>query len=227
MPISYLYTALEFLNATRLDLGDIQDKVLLVGITSASLLYLNGGDGVEFVFSNELSVGDKATLDTFVANYTDPIIYTETTCKISDIKSPGTNGGSFTQGVWTKRELNVLEGLVDFASLDVETSTITLKPGKYIVTARAPSCGAGNNQVRIRNMTTGDYTLGMNTYSTSNFMSTSDISQYFEFTGNTDIVIEHICSITTADIGFGRAVGYGANEIYTTVFIQKIGDVNV
>ena len=224
MTFDYVYEAADFTNATTLDIEDIQEKIDDLALSSATILYINGGnDLVQIFFSNELSGGDKTTLDSFVANYTDLHVYTDTSCKVLDIKSPGTNGGTFEKDIWTTRELNTIEGNVDFASLS--NNVITLQPGKYIIDVRAPSCDVGSNQIRLRNLTTNEYILGMNTYSTGGIMVMSNINQYLTLDEITEFSIQHICTIRSRNIGFGRAVGYGTNEIYTTVFIQKITTV--
>lgn len=222
MTFDYVYNNNDFINATICEISDIQKKITELNLVSASIQYINGGDNlVQIVFSNELSTGEKTILDAMVANYTDPApINSTSTCTIKDIKPPGTNAGTFTKNVWTTRDLNIIEGDISFVTLN--NNTITLQPGTYIINIKAPACGVRSHQIRLRNITAGEYLLGGNGSTNAiTLMTYSEIYGFFEYTVETQIDVQHICSKTVADVGLGLSTGFNENEIYTTVFIQK------
>jgi len=224
MPISYTYTASSFTNATRLDVGDIHTKLAALVFTSATYLYTDGGlpsSGypVKIYFSTNLSAGEKTTLDNFVIAYVDPLVLLDIACKISDIKTSGTDGGTLLANTWTTRTLNTLEGSVSFATLS--NNVITLLPGKYIVTVKAPTYGVGASQIRIRNITDSIYYLGTNSYSTLGMVTSTDISQYLNLDHTINMDIQQIGSLLSLSVGLGKAGGFGTNEIYITFFILR------
>ena len=171
-----------------------------------------------FGFTTVLSPGDKTTLDGLIAIYVDPS--TSSICTISDIKSPGTNGGTFIKDIWTTRDLNNIDLSVAFISIG--SNIITIEPGTYIINIKTPSCNVQSSQLRLRNITNNTFTLGTNSYSTNGIITLCTLISQFEFNVQTQLDIQHICEKTINNIGFGRASGYGTSEIYTTVFIQKI-----
>jgi hypothetical protein len=222
MTFDYVYTNQEFTNATICDIEDIQNQIQTLNLVSATLHFINGGSGlVQMVFSNELSNNEKTILDAAVAGYTNPVLLNDTACTIKDIKPPGTNGGTFTNNIWTTRQLNIIEGNIAFAALN--TNIITLQPGKYTINIKAPACGVRSHQIRLRNITIGEYLLGGNGSSNAtSLMTYSEIYGFFEYTVETQLDIQHICERTIANVGLGLSTGFNENEIYTTVFIQKI-----
>jgi hypothetical protein len=220
---SYQYDSTLFINAIQIIPSDIQDKITTSNITSATISYINksitlNNTIIEIFFSNELNTNDKSILDTIITNFTD--IPNGLMCSIKDMKLPGTNGGTFEKDTWITRDLNVIEGNVSFVTLS--NNIVTIDIGTYIIDIKAPSCDAQSNQIRLRNITESTYILGTNAYSTSGLMTTSNLYDHFIFTEITEFDIQHICSAESKNIGLGRAVGYGSNEIYTTIFIQKI-----
>ena len=220
---TYTYTQEDFANASILDSSNIQEKITLLALISATIQYIDtSGEGITLVmdmyFDTELSIEDKVILDDFVTNYTD--VPNGIICTLKDIKTPGTNGGTFEQDDWITRELNVIEGLVSFVSL--EDNQVTIQPGSYIINIKAPSCGVESNQIRLRNITDSTYTLGTNTFSTDGNMTYSELNDHFVFDHVVTFDVQHICSQTNDGVGFGRAVGFNANEVYSTVFIQKL-----
>lgn len=227
MTYSYIYSYADFVNSTIINIGDIQLQVNALNLLSSSLLYINSGfntefnaDIVEFVFSNELNTDDKNALDDYINNYVGVSPRIDIICTIKDEKPPGTNGGDFDKDIWITRTLNTIEGNVDFVSLS--NNIITIKPGKYIITIKAPGCGIKNNQVRLYNITNDTFSLGMNAYSDKNMITYSEFHQMMIFEVETQLKVEHICSNTEKNVGFGRATGYNTSEIYTTVVIHQL-----
>lgn len=220
---TYQYLYSDFLSTTTAsDTYDLKLKILNLGLASTltGIGSINEGVNriVNITFSTALSGGNKTTLDTLIGTYTDPSL--ATICSIKDIKAVGTNGGTFNKDVWTTRDLNVVEGDVTFLTLS--NNIITIEPGSYIIDIRAPTCEVKNNQIRLRNITESSYSLGTNAFSDKGQMTISTLHDLFIFTVQTQFDIQHICSSTSNSIGFGRASGYATNEVYTSMFIQKI-----
>jgi hypothetical protein len=171
-----------------------------------------------FTFTTALSPGDKTLLDGLIAIYLDPS--NALRCTISDNKTPGTNGGTFTKDIWNTRDLNNIDFNVAF--LSINSNIITIDPGIYVINVTAPSCNVQSSQIRLRNITNNTFTLGSNSYSSNGITTNCNLVSRFEFDVQTQFDIQHICERTIPSIGFGRASGYGTNEVYTMLFIEKI-----
>jgi hypothetical protein len=150
-----------------------------------------------------------------------------------DRQTTGTNGGTFTNGAWQNRVLNyVAVSQGTDISLNTGTSVITLEAGTYYIEATAPAGTVGAHQSRLYNITGAAVSLLGNTSSSNN---PSQIRGIITVAATTTLRIEHRCTTTQATVGFGTAAGFGDDEIYTRVYIQKInasgsgsgnGDVN-
>lgn len=221
---TYQYLQSDFIADSNISqLHSLQASVAALALVSGDIISISTNDvgtnrTFEFTFSAELSYDDKAAVDNLVITYIDP--FDGVLCSIKDIKSPGTNGGSFIQDIWTTRDLNVIEGNVSFATLS--NNIVTVDAGIYIIVVKAPAVNVENHQIRLRNITDSTYSLGLNASSSNNNVSLSTINDQFEFITPVSFDIQHICSKTVSSIGFGSATGYATNEIYTTIFIQKM-----
>jgi hypothetical protein len=110
-----------------------------------------------------------------------------------------------------------------FATIDTTLNQFTIMPGTYKITVNAPSCGVGNNQVRIKNITTGEYIYGANSHSLPNTINQTVSYAYFTNRHvNNTYQIEHICQTTAADVGYGFATSFAPTEIYTVVYVYQI-----
>ena len=205
-----------------LDPSDIQTKIGLLGL-GQTVSYINkssnglGGITIDIFFSGALSAPDKTKLDNFVAAYTDPP--TGTVCTVKDVKSPGTNGGSFTAGTWVTRDLNTVDGSIPFITL--ASNQITIAPGSYIIHIKVPAFNVGNHQIKLRNITANTYTLGTSAISSNNVTGISEIHEFLAYNVSTVLDIQHICYITNS-VGLGCATGFAVSEVYTLCFIQQL-----
>ncbi len=216
----YTYDQDDFLNASDVDIGTLQ---YIIADQLPTVMYINMSKTesiftVEIIFSEALSSEDQDTLDTIVANY-EFIDDSDDICTIKDIKVPGTNGGSFTKDVWQVRDLNTLYGNVEFATLN--DNKFTLRPGKYLITAKVPACSVQNHQAKLYNVTDTSYVLGTSSYAFADTMSISEIVANISITSTTQFEIRHICINTVENVGFGKATGFDEEEVYTTVTIEK------
>lgn len=146
------------------------------------------------------------------------------------VRASGTDDGTFTSGAWQKRSLNTLvTNTISGASFDSVNSRFTLPVGTYYASIRCPALMVGVHKARLQNITdaTTDI-LGTNELSGSGAgyaMSSSIIEGVFAVSGASKTYeIQHYCNITRTGDGFGRATSIaGVNEVYTTVYIEKIG----
>ena len=140
---------------------------------------------------------------------------------ISDQKSIGTNGGTFTAGAWQTRDLTVISAIT--SNISLRSNQIILQPGTYTIQINAPAYKVGLHQVRLQNITTGS-TIA---YGSSAIANSSGSTTYSVIETNisigtaTTLAIQHQCTTTEANDGYGIAGGFG-NEVYTTVKITNI-----
>lgn len=218
MSIFYEYDQDDFKASLIVDPGDLNAQILGLNLASATIQYINmNGDGnnftVEIYFNQSLSVEDKTTLDNYIAIY-EYHLYDNYFAIVRDIKSIGTNGGTFTAGLWVTRELTDIEGNQNFCALN--NDQITIYPGLYTISVSATACGVQNHQMRLYNVTNNTTTAVSN----NGFCSTTEndvvkIDQYLKLNAITTFEIQHQCSQTSeTNIGFGRASGFGESEVY-------------
>lgn len=143
---------------------------------------------------------------------------------IKDVKASATEGGTFTSGAWQTRTLNTEEadtgGLATLAA-----NQITLAAGTYRANIICPAYRCDRNQARLRNITdattllvgtSGDLKSG------ERDSSYSHIVGIFTLAAPKVLEVQHQCSNTRATDGFGKAAGFGENEIYTVVELVKL-----
>ena len=140
---------------------------------------------------------------------------------IRDEKAMASNGGTFTGGAWTKRDLNTIALAFD-SSVTLSDSIFTLtKAGNYLIYAQAPAYKVRSHKIRL---TDGDsvFVYGSNAYCNDDVQTESQLF-YQVIVGDVpkSFFIEHICDTTSSTIGFGLSNGFGGSEIYTTVVIDK------
>lgn len=140
---------------------------------------------------------------------------------ISDIKSSGTNGGTFTSGSWQTRDLNVLEGDSSFISID-NISAFTLDSGIYQINANAPAKQVDGHQIRLYD-TTNSQMISVGTVIRSATASPNSIlNSVFQINSPTTFVIQHRCEDTNSSLdAMGVGVSWGSS-IFTQVRIRKL-----
>jgi hypothetical protein len=157
-------------------------------------------------------------------------IPTQKTAYIKDIKSSGVSGGTFTSGAWQTRDLNTLSGNIDF--ITNTSNQFTLIKGEYELEAEAPAAnGVGGHKIRLRNITDStDEAIGTSGQNRTNsivdgtrFMTTlSKLKCKLELTETKTFEIQHRSTATYGGNGFGVALGFGVDEVYTQVKITKV-----
>jgi hypothetical protein len=143
---------------------------------------------------------------------------------ISDEKTSGTNGGTFTNGVFRTRTLNTITSSQVNTAVTLSANTITITPGTYYIEAIVPAYKVGNNLAQLFN-SSNSITVAFGTNATSgtadNTTSHSFINTTITVTTTTNYIITHRCASTGTNTGFGIATGFGL-ETYTVVKIEEI-----
>lgn len=223
---SYTYSlSIDFTTSNNIGLirfiNDVRNNVTI----SQSLASIEiSGDNVIITFTNALTVPEKSALDAVVANHISGDIFFSNDVIIRDIKSTGTNGGTFTSGAWQTRDLNTLEGKNPYLWITLSSNTFTLKEGTYLLTGTIPNFNVGDNQTRIYNTTTNTPEFySVNCTSGSISQSSSKISGIIIVpSGKNSYILQHFCQKTQISDGFGIANGFDNSETYSVLNIKRI-----
>jgi len=143
--------------------------------------------------------------------------------RITDSKTSGTSGGTFTSGAWRTRDLNSIEDDPD-SIVTLSSNQFTLGAGTYLIQWSAPAIKTGSHKTQLWDVTgSNDLAKGTSEYSAS-----ADSIQTHSF--GFDIVtlaasntfeIQHQASITHTTNGFGVPSSMAA-EKYAMVTIFKL-----
>ena len=150
---------------------------------------------------------------------------------IRDVKTSGTDGGTFTAGAWQTRDLNTLtkpSGVgteVQLAVSPATTNQLRIEAGTYRIFAIA-CCGDDpeQNKCKLRNITDSTDTLiGSSARAPSGGSGNSLIHGFFTIASTKVFELQHRCTSTTLTSGFGDATGVaGVSEVYSSIYIEKI-----
>jgi len=148
----------------------------------------------------------------------------ESIAVISDTKTDGTAGGTFTSGSWQTRDLNTENSDVD-SIVSISSNQFTLGAGTYHLHGHARGQEVGDHQTRIRNITdsTTDI-LGSNANAASGATRGTDsfINGIITLTGTKTFELQHYGETTRATDGFGTAVSNSEQEVYSELTIRKL-----
>ena len=140
---------------------------------------------------------------------------------LRDVKSSGTDGGTFTSGAWQTRDLNTIEGDSEIVSLSA--NQFTLQAGKYVIEASAPAWSVNYHKSKIRNITgSSDAILGSSMYTNSGATNCSTIYGTLIVNSPTVFELQHRCSVTGANTGLGVPATFGVDEVFAQVKITKL-----
>jgi hypothetical protein len=183
------------------------------------------GSGISFGATTQVNNGWSLEFEVPIKNWTIENQFTVLqpfirTAILKDIQTSGTTGGASVAGVYTTRRLNTIEGDSSFVSLS--SNQFILQPGTYEINATCPQFNVGAGKAKLRNITDSvDTALGQTsaTFSTSN--DSSIINAIFTITSPKTFEIQHRTASSVVN-GFGAAVSYGDDEVYTQVKINKL-----
>jgi len=143
--------------------------------------------------------------------------------RITDSKTLGTNGGTFTNGAWRTRDLNAIEDDPD-SIVTLSSNQFTLGAGTYLIQWSAPSFKVEFNQSRLYNITGSNVSaLGTSEYSanTNDVQTRSFGFDIVTLTASNAFEIQHQCHTSVPTNGLGVR-GNHAAEKYTMVTIFKL-----
>lgn len=144
---------------------------------------------------------------------------------LKDLKTSGTDGGTFTSGSFITRDLNTIEGDVSFVSLSA--NRFTLSAGEYIIEASAPAYRVAMNRIILKNINddTNDI-IGSSEYSridlSAEGTNRSHLLGKISIGSSKQFEIQHRCFSTLANFGLGNRTGFGLPEVFTQVKITKL-----
>ena len=144
---------------------------------------------------------------------------------IEDQKSNDTHAGTFTQDAWRTRDLNT-ENFDPSNIVTISSNQFTLGAATYYIEWSAPAREVRFHQTRLYNITdsavvrygSSEYAMvGSDSHQTRSFGKTR-----VTITGSTAFEIQHYCSDTKNDSGFGVGSDLGGStEHFTMVEIYR------
>ncbi len=145
--------------------------------------------------------------------------------RITDEKTDGSDGGTFTSGGWRVRVLNTIH--TDNGSIvAVASNQITLDAGVYRVRASAPAQQVAAHQTRWRDVTNSN-TISYGTVEQAPVGTAVQTRSFVEseFTVADDgtlFELQHICGTTKSGSGEGLSGSFSVAEIYSIVELWKL-----
>ena len=150
---------------------------------------------------------------------------------LSDVKSSGTDGGTFTAGSWVDRTLNTEVDPQNFVTLDSGNVYWSLEAGTYRITWSTPAYNTNSHASALLYSTSNTFSSSYTAVEGSSEFDSAGIepnSQTRSF-GDTIITvsqttyfkIQHKCTFSQSTNGLGNATGL-QTEVYTQVSIQDL-----
>ena len=205
---------------------------LVMGVSGSAIIELQKGDLLRInVFQNSgasiISSGDGTENYLMINALPDFSVFGVNSivgeAVIRDVKSTGTDGGTFTSGAWRTRDLNTLEKI---GNIDVSLSSnqFILGPGMYRIKVTAPAFAVNRHQCKLRNVTDSDETIGSSSYAdaANSVQNESSVEDILTLTEQKTFEIQHRAETTSSPNGFGVSCNFGVSEVYTTVYIEKV-----
>lgn len=142
-----------------------------------------------------------------------------------DVKTANTGGGTFTSGAWQVRTLNTSQvNTIPSASLDTVNNWFTLPSGSYYIRAFAPAYAVNRHKAKLFNYTDNTDTIfGSSEFVGTTIQTSSRIEGNFTISTTKTFQIQHRCQTTVSTQGLGVESNISVIEVYTEVYIYKIG----
>ena len=142
---------------------------------------------------------------------------------IRDEKASGIHGGTFTAGSWQTRDFNtIVSDIGGHASLD--SNQVTLVDGIYRFRSHAPALSVNFHKLRLYNITdTVEIEIGTSERSTTSAANSNKAFVEGKITIAEPKIIElqHRCTLTANNIGFGYRSTFGVVEVYAVLELWK------
>ncbi|MEH2031324.1 MAG: hypothetical protein V7K67_16945 [Nostoc sp.] len=148
--------------------------------------------------------------------------------QVGDVKSFGTNGGSYTSAVDITRTLNTVITPASWLSLNPSTSIITLAAGTYLINGSCTAGGIGSFKAWLANASTNAVLLlGTSAYPNTNYYAAclSLLSGQLILTASTTLVLKMRGTNTnsnTSALGVATGADTGQTELYSYIGFTKI-----
>jgi hypothetical protein len=142
---------------------------------------------------------------------------------VRDVKTSGTNGGTFTSGAWRTRDLNEIN-TDSPADITLASNQLTFSAGTYMIQARCPAANVTFHQAMLYSITSSQtLKYGSNAYCSTSLAETDSVL-HLKITFGTSHIVElrHRCSSTSSVNGYGAACSFGGDEVYSTLVIQRL-----
>lgn len=149
--------------------------------------------------------------------------YVISVARVTDSKTSGTNGGTFTSGAWRTRDLNTIEDDPD-SIVTLSSNQFTLGAGTYLIQWSAPVYRVNSHKTQLYDVTGAtDLGKGSSEYSNNgdSVQTISVGSDVVTLTADNTFEIQHRCQTTVSSDGFGVAASFAA-EKYAMVTIFKL-----
>jgi hypothetical protein len=200
---------------------DTISPFLNVSPTTSSVTIVTRGNATNTLTDSEFSIVVQRQSTDYKNPNAYAVVVPQQVAYLKDVKTSGTDGGTFTSGSYQTRTLNTLEG-DSFVTLNA--NQFTLGAGTYDIEASIPAVDVDRHKAKLRNITDStDALLG-----TSEFAAAAgDGSNHSLIIGRVIITsakvfeIQHQCQTTKATTGFGVGAGYGS-EVFSVVKITKV-----
>ena len=198
--------------------------------SSGNYVELNAPSSIATDFGLTLPVDDGTSGQYLQTNGTGTLSWQTVTvpdaisvARITDSKTSGTAGGTFTSGAWRTRDLNSIEDDPD-SIVTLASNQFTLVAGAYLIQWSAPAYRVEHHKTQLYDVTGAtDLAKGTSEYNAigSNLQTISVGSDVVTLTANNTFEIQHRCWTTQASNGLGVQTGFAA-EKYTMVTIFKL-----
>ena len=142
---------------------------------------------------------------------------------VTDEKSNGTDGGTFSNGAWRQRDINT-EKFDPDGIVSVSSNEITLVAGTYYIEVAAPAYGTTRHMAKIYSISSPSQDwYGENAFAHGSHYATthSFVRARIVCSGARTLGIAHRCETSRDNVGFGIACSFGNPETYTIVKIFK------
>jgi hypothetical protein len=142
---------------------------------------------------------------------------------LTDVKTQGTRGGTFTSGAWQTRDLNT-EAYDPDSIVTLSSNQFTLGAGTYLIQWECPAYRVDRHQSRLYDVTgTAEVEKGLSNFAhgVDNVENTSTGTAVVTPTASNTYEVQHRCQTSVSNNGFGTEANF-SYERYTRVTITKV-----
>jgi len=142
---------------------------------------------------------------------------------LAEIQASGTQGGGAVAGAWTTRTLNTVVSDTLGGAVTLSANLASGPVGRYRFRARVPAFNVNSHQCRLVRGTGTVYAYGSSECTQVGATSWSECVWEGDFDpALMTVKIEHQVQTTVALFGLGVGCGFGNNEVYSTLEIERI-----